>query len=87
MLNDFSGADKVYITPAATSVSGGELMVWPAWFSSSSSWLLTATEDWLQPIYNVLHQQLCKEKVLHGDETTLQVPHEKGKSATNRSYM
>lgn len=52
-----------------------------------SNWLLTATEDWLQPIYDVLHQQLCKEKVLHGDETTLQVLHEKGKSATSRSYM
>ena len=37
-----------------------------------SNWLLTATEDWLQPIYDVLHQQLCKEK---------------GKSATSRSYM
>ena len=52
-----------------------------------SNWLLTATEDWLQPIYDVLHQQLCKEKALHGDETTLQVLHEKGKSATSRSYM
>ena len=52
-----------------------------------SNWLLTATEDWLQPIYNVLHQQLRKEKVLHGDETTLQVLHEKDKSATSRSYM
>ncbi len=25
-----------------------------------SNWLLKATEDWLQPIYDVLHQQLCK---------------------------
>ena len=52
-----------------------------------SNWLLKATEDWLQPIYDVLHQKLCKEKVLHGDETTLQVLHEKGKSATSKSYM
>ena len=52
-----------------------------------SNWLLKATEDWLQPIYVVLHQQLCKEKVLHGDETTLQVLHEKGKSATSKFYM
>ena len=52
-----------------------------------SNWLLTAAEDWLQPIYDVLHQQLCKEKVLHGDETTLQVLHEKGKSAVSKSYM
>ena len=52
-----------------------------------SNWLLKATEDWLQPIYDVLHQQLCREAVLHGDETTLQVLHEKGKSSTSRSYM
>lgn len=50
-------------------------------------WLLKATEDWLQPVYDVLHQRLCREKVLHGDETTLQVLHEKGKSATSKSYM
>ena len=52
-----------------------------------SNWLLKATEDWLQPIYDVLHRQLCQRKVLHGDETTLQVLHEKGKSATSKSYM
>lgn len=52
-----------------------------------SNWLLKAAEDWLQPVYDVLHQRLCQEKVLHGDETTLQVLHEKGKSATSKSYM
>ncbi len=52
-----------------------------------SNWLLKATEDWLQPIYDVLHRQLCQRQVLHGDETTLQVLHEKGKSATSKSYM
>lgn len=52
-----------------------------------SNWLLKATEDWLQPVYDVLHQRLCREKVLHGDETTLQVLHKKGKSATSKSYM
>ncbi|OUP59409.1 hypothetical protein B5F15_04980 [Butyricicoccus pullicaecorum] len=41
----------------------------------------------MQSVYDVLHQKLCWEKVLHGDETTLQVLHEKGKSATSRSYM
>lgn len=41
----------------------------------------------MQPIYDVLHQRLCRETVLHGDETTLQVLHEKWKSAASRSYM
>ena len=52
-----------------------------------SNWLLKATEDWLQPIYDVLHRQLCRRAVLHADETTLQVLHEKGKAATSKSYM
>ena len=52
-----------------------------------SNWLLKATEDWLQPVYDVLHRKLSQEAVLHGDETTLQVLHEKGKSAASKSYM
>lgn len=36
-----------------------------------SNWLLKATEDWLQPVYDVLHRQLRQRKVLYGDETTL----------------
>lgn len=42
-----------------------------------SVWLLKKTEDWLQPIYDVLHLQLCQETVLH----------EKEKSAASKSYM
>jgi transposase len=52
-----------------------------------SNWLLHASDSWLQPIYDVLHRQLCQEKVLHGDETTLQVLRESGKAATSKSYM
>jgi hypothetical protein len=52
-----------------------------------SNWLLHASDCWLQPIYEVLHQQLSQEKVLHGDETTLQVLRESGKVATRKSYM
>nr|WP_270576719.1 transposase [Butyricicoccus sp. OF30-11pH9A] len=46
-----------------------------------SNWLLNVSDTWLQPIYEVLHRQLCREKVLHGDETTLQVLKEPGKAA------
>ena len=52
-----------------------------------SNWLLKAGDDWLQPIYDVLHRELCKRTVLHGDETTMQVLHESGKSAQSKSYM
>jgi transposase len=52
-----------------------------------SNWMLNVTDTWLKPIYDVLHQKLCQEKVLHGDETTLQVLRESGKAATSKSYM
>ena len=52
-----------------------------------SNWLLKATEDWLQPIYNRLHELLCAGTVAHADETTLQVLHEPGKSPQSKSYM
>ena len=39
------------------------------------------------PIYQELHRELLKREVLHGDETTLQVLKEPGKSAQSKSYM
>ena len=52
-----------------------------------SNWLLNVSEIWLQPIYNVLHEKLRKEQVLHADETTLQVLKEAGRPSTSKSYM
>lgn len=52
-----------------------------------SNWLLRATEDWLEPIYDVLHEVLCTNDILHADETTLQVLREPGKTAQSKSYM
>ncbi len=52
-----------------------------------SNWLLRCSEDWLRPIYDVLHKKLCQEEILHADETVLQVLHEPGKSAQSKSYM
>jgi len=52
-----------------------------------SNWLLKATEDWLEPIYDVLRELLCLRDVLHADETTLQVLHEPGKKPQSKSYM
>ena len=52
-----------------------------------SNWLIKATFDWLEPIYDVLAEMLCLHKVLHADETTLQVLHESGKPAQSKSYM
>ena len=52
-----------------------------------ANWLLNVSEMWLQPIYNVLHEKLRKEQVLHADETTLQVLKEAGRPSTSKSYM
>lgn len=52
-----------------------------------SNWLLKATEDWLEPIYDALHELLLMREVLHADETTLQVLREPGKTAQSKSYM
>lgn len=52
-----------------------------------SNWLIAASTTWLKPVYDGLHRLLCQEKVLHADETTLQVLDEEGKSATSKSYM
>jgi transposase len=52
-----------------------------------SNWLLKATENHLEPIYNALRSELCEHSVLHADETTLQVLHEEGKAPQSKSYM
>lgn len=52
-----------------------------------SNWLIRAAEDWLEPIYDTLHETLCNHDVLHADETTLQVLREPGKTAQSKSYM
>ena len=52
-----------------------------------ANWLLKASEKWMQPVYDALHKQLCKEPVLYADETTLQVLKEPGRSSTSKSHM
>ena len=52
-----------------------------------SNWILRATEDYLTPIYDRLHEELLKREVLHADETTLQVLHEPGKEPQSDSFM
>lgn len=52
-----------------------------------SNWLIRAAEDWLEPICEALKEQLLRRKVLHADETTLQVLREPGKSSQSKSYL
>ena len=52
-----------------------------------ANWILQASDTWLRPVYDALHRKLCKETVLHGDETTLQVLKEPGRTSASKSYM
>ena len=52
-----------------------------------ANWILPVSDTWLRPVYDALHRKLCKENVLHGDETTLQVLKEQGRTSTSKSYM
>lgn len=52
-----------------------------------SNWLIKATFDWLEPIYDALKEILCLRSVLHADETTLQVLREPDKPPESKSYM
>lgn len=52
-----------------------------------SNWLLKATEDWLEPLYNILRETMMNTQVLHADETVLQVLREPGKTPQSKSYM
>jgi len=52
-----------------------------------SNWLIKASENWLEPIYEEMKRRLCEHDVMHADETTLQVLKEPGKKVQSKSYM
>lgn len=52
-----------------------------------SNWILRAAQDYLYPVYEILHTELLKHEILHADETELQVLHEPGKKPQSKSYM
>lgn len=52
-----------------------------------SNWLIKASENWLEPIYEAMKDRLLNHKYLHADETVVQVLKEPGKKAQSKSYM
>lgn len=52
-----------------------------------ANWVIYAAEIWLTAIYDRMHELLLQRNILHADETTLQVLHEPGRSAQNKSYV
>jgi transposase len=52
-----------------------------------SNWLIKASQDWLEPIYEEMKRCLLEHDVIHSDDTVLQVLKEPGKSPQSKSYM
>ena len=52
-----------------------------------SNWVIEASETYLKPIYQQLHNELLKERVIHADETVVQVLHEENRKAKTQSRM
>lgn len=52
-----------------------------------ANWMIYGAELWLTPLYEAMKAHLLRQKVLHADETTLQVLREPGKSAEAQSYL
>ena len=55
--------------------------------TTMANWMIRCSEDWLSLIYEHLRKELLRRKVLHADETPVQVLKEPGKSAASKSYM
>lgn len=52
-----------------------------------SNWVIRASQDWLNPLYERMHEMLISYDVLHADETEIEVLKEPGREATTKSYM
>lgn len=52
-----------------------------------SNWIITAHKNWFSGLFDCLHRELLKNEILHADETTLQVLHENGRKASQKSYV
>lgn len=52
-----------------------------------ANWMIQGSERWLELVYKRMKEHLLEKDILHADETTLQVLHEDGRTAQNKSYM
>jgi transposase len=50
-------------------------------------WIIGASQRHLQRLVDAMQRVLLSQPLIHGDETTVQVLHEEGKSAESTSYM
>ena len=52
-----------------------------------ANWIVFVSLHWFVLIYNLLYGELIGNDIIHADETTVQVIHEDGRKASQKSYM
>jgi transposase len=52
-----------------------------------ANWVITAAIKHLCPLFDRMHELLVQRDILHADETTMQVLHEQGRKAQEKSYL
>lgn len=52
-----------------------------------ANWVIKASQDWLEPLVELMHKHLLAEHYLHADETSVQVLQEKKRSGKSVSWM
>ena len=52
-----------------------------------ANWVIKCGIDYMEPVYEQLHQHLLERDIIHADETPCQVLKEEGKTAQSKSYM
>ena len=55
--------------------------------SNMAHWVIRCCDEWLLPIYHLIHDELLKCEIIHMDETRIQVNKEEGKKASSQSWM
>ena len=52
-----------------------------------ANWVIKCGMDYMEPVYERLHEHLLERDIIHADETPCQVLKEDGKTAQSKSYM
>ncbi len=52
-----------------------------------ANWIIACSEQWLEPIYDRMHEFLIEQGIIQADETTLRVLHEPDRSGSGKSYI
>lgn len=52
-----------------------------------ANWVIKCGMDYMEPVYERLHQHLLERDIIHADETPCQVLKEDGKTAQSKSYV